>query len=83
MNNGMRSHVCKLCDNCKRLYRLEYRNYCTVKYFCTVRDRITLRDDSCENWQKRVKTDDLSPQRIDDVIADVKRIGELLSDLKE
>lgn len=83
MNNSMRSHICKYCDNCKRLYRFEYRNYRGIKYFCTVRNRITLRGDNCENWKKRVKVDDLSPQRIDDVIADVKRLGELLSDIKE
>ena len=83
MNNNMRSHICKHCDNCKRLYRFEYGNFRTAIYFCTARNCVTLRGDSCENWQKRVKVDDLSPQRIDGVIADVERLGELLSDIKE
>ncbi len=81
MNNNMISHVCEQCNNCKRLYRFEYRKYPNKRFYCTVRNSITTRDDSCENWQRRVIADDLSPQRIDGVMADVERLGELLSDL--
>ncbi len=57
--------LCKDCNFCKRAYKRIWCEYYTKKrYLCTLGDRLTLRENSCDNWQKKELDYDLSQKKI-------------------
>ena len=72
--------TCGNCNNCKKIYRKYAYQYHKEKTdYCTVKEEIVSPDGACESWCKKQREYDLSPQRFDDVVKDLKAILKLTS----
>lgn len=76
----MTTKICKFCGNCKTVYRRgRYKYFKERTYYCTLREEIINRENSCGKWCKRKVEYDLSPQRFDEVQKDIKEFEKFIS----
>ena len=72
--------TCKTCGFCQLFY-VRYLTYGKRKdYCCTLRDEVVDVNSCCDKWKEKVRQYDLSPQRFDEALNDVKILKKLLKD---
>lgn len=78
-----RTKNCKNCFAHRMLYsRLSVFFPETKHSYCAFYQKPIDADSVCENWQKEKLTYDLSPERIDEAMRDVKIISDYCKDLE-
>lgn len=73
---------CENCDACKQMYyRIWYRHRRLCRTYCTLHNKPTEHDRTCDEWRKKLpRKYDLSPQRFDEAERDIAILQELLPD---
>lgn len=68
----MRLNKCKNCDFCKTIYRCRIIQSKRKLYYCTKFDKIIKLGDSCNNYLQKIEKTDLSDERFEEVINQLK-----------
>lgn len=75
---------CRTCRACKRLWRwFSYRLDKGKRFYCEVHEKIIDLGSGCDDWCKKTRSFDFSPQRFDEVENDIKLLKEYLKDVNE
>lgn len=73
--------ACKNCNNCKPVYRKSDCKYWKCRlHYCILHEKITYQTCICDGWEKKIYKTELTADRFDEALCDIKAIMEFLKE---